>query len=143
MVTGYPPFLGESEYIVFTKSLEQDPKFPEVLFQGSPDLKDLILQMMKKQMQDRLTIEQAKKHKFWEGTTWEKLPTFQESLGRVSGEDKFLIKAKQHFLKQEQTYKSNKSLYESDFAMWAKQIDENQEFTEPSKSYLRNRLRFM
>lgn len=56
IISGFPPYLGKSEYILFTQSLTEDPVFVDEIWNDIPEAKDLILSMMKKEPKDRIKI---------------------------------------------------------------------------------------
>ena len=61
--TGNAPFAGGSEYIIFTKSLENELLLCPELF--SPLLRDLLLKMNTKDMNERLTLHQIMEHEYF------------------------------------------------------------------------------
>ena len=71
---GSAPFAAGSEYLIFTKSLEKELTLPKEL--SSASLIDLIHKMNKKDMSERLPLDQAMSHEYFEGVDFENLPTY-------------------------------------------------------------------
>ena len=63
LVSGFPPYLGGSDYLIFQKSINDDPIFPEEIF--SEELKELILWMLRKDPEVRPTLAEVKNHKYF------------------------------------------------------------------------------
>jgi serine/threonine protein kinase len=62
LFTGFPPFLGKSEYLIFLKSTEAKFEFPEDIV--DPDAKDLIAKMIVVDPEKRPTMEEVYNHPF-------------------------------------------------------------------------------
>ena len=62
MVCGYLPFEGENNKILFKAIVECNPEIPEYL---SEDTQDLIGSILRPDPDDRITIEEIKKHDFY------------------------------------------------------------------------------
>lgn len=93
LVNGFPPYMGGSDYLIFQKSINEDPIFPEEIF---PEiLRDLILWMLKKVPEERPTLEMIKTHKFFENVDFSKIRNnyklFEE---KISPEENFWKKIK-------------------------------------------------
>ena len=73
MFTGFPPFLGESEYIIFIKTCECKFYYPEGII---PDIaQDLINKLICIDIDKRININEILKHKFLKDfNSLEKLP---------------------------------------------------------------------
>jgi 3-phosphoinositide dependent protein kinase-1 len=93
MLTGHPPFDGESEYLIFQKILSAKYEFP-------PDFpetgKDLIQKLLAIDPKERLGVgnyEELKSHPFFEGIRWDELaamtpPKLRENMDDLGlGED--------------------------------------------------------
>ena len=73
-VTGFPPFIGKSEYLIFKQILEEELKFPEGLFKE--DYKELIQWMMKKEINERPTVQEIKNHRFFKDFDFDNIGLF-------------------------------------------------------------------
>ena len=62
MATGYLPFEGETNKILFKEILECKPEIPDYL---SEEIKNLILNILRKNPEERLSIEEIKKSEFY------------------------------------------------------------------------------
>jgi serine/threonine protein kinase len=62
LFTGFPPFLGKSEYLIFLKSTEAKYEFPEDIVH--PDANDLIRRMLVVEPEKRPTMDEVYKHPF-------------------------------------------------------------------------------
>jgi serine/threonine protein kinase len=65
LFTGFPPFLGKSDYLIFLKSTEVKYEFPEDVV--DPEAKDLISKMIVLEPENRLLMEEVYKHEFLKG----------------------------------------------------------------------------
>ncbi len=61
LITGFPPFRGGSEYLIFKKSIEGEYTFPEIV---PDDAKDLIEKLIVVDPEKRLTMEEVNNHKY-------------------------------------------------------------------------------
>jgi len=68
LVNGFPPFLGGSEYLIFQKSINENPVFPEHVF--NEEIKDLIERILKKEPEERPSLMEIKSHKFFDEFDW-------------------------------------------------------------------------
>ena len=82
MKVGAPPFTGGSEFIIFKKTLDTQIFLCPQLF--SPELKDLILNMNKKSIEDRFDINQVMAHQYFKGVDFNALPTYEEVLAQYT-----------------------------------------------------------
>lgn len=71
LINGFPPFIGGSDYLIFQKSINDDPIFPEGVF--SEDLKQMILWILKKEPEKRPTLNDIKSHEFFKGVDFNNL----------------------------------------------------------------------
>jgi len=62
LFTGFPPFLGKSEYLIFLKSTEAKYFFPKNIIQKSAE--DLISKLLLVDPNKRLTMDEVLKHEF-------------------------------------------------------------------------------
>ena len=62
LFTGFPPFLGKSEYLIFIKSTEAKYFFPENIIEKSAQ--DLISKLIVIDPSKRLTLDEVLKHEF-------------------------------------------------------------------------------
>ena len=88
MKVGAPPFTGGSEFIVFKKTLDTEMSLCPELF--SPQLRDLILNMNKKSMEERFDINQVMAHEYFKDVDFNNLPSYEEVFSKCSGLEKFL-----------------------------------------------------
>lgn len=63
-ICGYQPFLGGSEYLIFQQSVEKNLQFYDFIFDD--DSIELINWMMKKDHEDRPSIEEVINHKYFD-----------------------------------------------------------------------------
>ena len=63
LVNGFTPYMGGSEYLIFQKSINEQPIFPEEIIED--DLKELILLMLTKEAEKRPSLEEIKNHQFF------------------------------------------------------------------------------
>ena len=87
MKTGFPAYLGKSEFLIFLQSEKEDPIFKQELWAGSDDLKDLILRMMKRDMTERISIEEIKAHPYFKGVDWKNIPSYEEAMSEFTEEE--------------------------------------------------------
>ena len=78
MLTGLPPFYSKSRTEIFDKVLYDQPSFSAANSSVSPEGRDLICKLLKKNPANRLGYgyrgaEDVKKHPFFEGIDWSKL----------------------------------------------------------------------
>ena len=83
MKVGAPPFTGGSEFIVFKKTLDTEMSLCRELF--SPELRDLMLKMNRKKMEERVDISEVMKHEYFKDVDFDKLPIYEEVLTKCSG----------------------------------------------------------
>jgi serine/threonine protein kinase len=60
--TGWTPFPGETEYLIFTKSVTGELIFPNII---PPDAEDLIRAMIKINPEERIPLQEVEKHDFF------------------------------------------------------------------------------
>jgi hypothetical protein len=70
MLNGSPPFVGSNRNELYQNIIKANVQFPEFI---SEDAKNIISLFLKKQPEDRLTFDNAKKHKFFKSIDWELL----------------------------------------------------------------------
>ena len=63
-ITGFPPFIGKSEYLIFKQIVDNEIVFPEGIFDET--YKDFIITLMNVNQEERPCIEDVKKHSFFE-----------------------------------------------------------------------------
>ena len=80
LVNGFPPFLGGSDYLIFQKSINENPVFPEFIFDD--EVKDLIERILKKEPEERPSLEEIKSHKFFSILDW---PNLRDSYAKYEG----------------------------------------------------------
>jgi hypothetical protein len=88
MKVGAPPFTGGSEFIVFKKTLETEMSLCKELF--STELRDLMLKMNKKSMEERFDINQVMAHEYFKDVDFNNLSSYEEALGKCREIEKFL-----------------------------------------------------
>mmetsp|Transcript_11203 Transcript_11203/g.17716 ORF Transcript_11203/g.17716 Transcript_11203/m.17716 type:complete len:313 (-) Transcript_11203:124-1062(-) len=81
MLVGTPPFRGASDWLTFQEVKKCDPHYPKNTV--SREAKDLLQKIFKPEAKDRISIEDMKKHKFFDGIDWKNLhkmepPKWQE-----------------------------------------------------------------
>ncbi|EAR99605.1 Serine/Threonine kinase domain protein (macronuclear) [Tetrahymena thermophila SB210] len=141
--TGFPPFLGRSEYLIFLQSEKQDPIFQEELWQNQDDLKDLILKMMKKEMTERITIPEIKKHPYFKNIDWGNLPTYEESLQKFTKEERFFQNIKGDLISNFNDLNEKADMVDKKFKEWEQKLETIDEFDEQEKGQILKRLQFM
>jgi len=62
LITGIPPFYGETPQSIFQKIVSKDPDFRQANVRVSSDCKDLILKMLQKNPSKRISVQDALKH---------------------------------------------------------------------------------
>ena len=62
---GFSQAVGKSEYLIFKQTLEQPLFFAEEIWDESPLLKDLLSKMLVLDMNERISLEDVKKHEYW------------------------------------------------------------------------------
>lgn len=82
MVNGFPPFVGGSEYLIFQKSINEDPVFPEGVF--TQETKDIILWILKRDPGERPSLNEIKNHPYLKGIDFcnlrDKFNDFEQSI---------------------------------------------------------------
>jgi len=79
-LVGVPPFNDDTVEKIFKNIEELKIEWPEIGYgedQLSPEAQDLILGLLQKNPEKRLTIEQVKAHKFFKGFEWDKVKTMK------------------------------------------------------------------
>lgn len=59
MITGHPPFDGETDKDISESILNHEPTYPENI---SPELKDMIQKMLKKDPEERIQLKECFEH---------------------------------------------------------------------------------
>ncbi|CAH7686326.1 PkB-like protein, partial [Phakopsora pachyrhizi] len=67
MISGKPPFKSRSEYLTFQKITQLDYQFPDNF---PTEARDLISKLLVIVPSERLSIEEIKRHKFFDGIDW-------------------------------------------------------------------------
>lgn len=99
MWTGYTGFLEDTEYLIFCYSQEKDPIFLDCHFAEHRDLQDLIMKMLQKKMEDRITMEEIKKHEYFKGFDFDNIPEYKYfAEQKLSDSDQFIQKIRTHLL---------------------------------------------
>mmetsp|Transcript_30449 Transcript_30449/g.30101 ORF Transcript_30449/g.30101 Transcript_30449/m.30101 type:complete len:345 (+) Transcript_30449:411-1445(+) len=70
MLTGQPPFYTEDVIVLYKRITNARIRFPNDI---SESAKDLIQQMMKRIPEERPTVSQLKRHKYFKGINWDHL----------------------------------------------------------------------
>ena len=75
-VTGFPAYIGKSEYLIFTNVLEK----PIIYFDGffSELLKDLIENMTKKELKERLNLDKVMNHDYFADIDWGNIGSYED-----------------------------------------------------------------
>ncbi|KRX08566.1 Protein kinase-like domain [Pseudocohnilembus persalinus] len=140
---GFPAFNGGSEYLIFKEILNEDPVFPECIFAEQPQLQDLIMKMCKREMEDRITIKDIKKHPFWSGFRWELLNEIKLSdldQGQ-SKKEQFLQEIRDNFINNQQKYYQKDQLFVEEFNKYIIRYQQDPDFNQDQ--LLKQRLKIM
>lgn len=148
MQTGFPPFLGKSEFLIFTQAEKQDPIFREEIWGDDQEeklLKELVLLMMAKEMNARPSIEQVKAHPYFTGVDWsgKQLPTFEEVSKKFTEVEQYLTKLKARLLGKFDELNEKKEKVDEEFKVIAEELQELEIFDAPTKQKLVKRLALM
>ena len=101
LITGFPPFLGASEYLIFQKSIEGKYIFPEGIV---PELaKDLIKKCIVIEPEKRITIEEMMNHPYLKNEVDD--PHFFDELPKMTDEEKNYFDIKNKIKEQFSKYK--------------------------------------
>ena len=101
LITGFPPFLGASEYLIFQKSIEGKYIFPEGIV---PELaKDLIKKCIVIEPEKRITIEEMMNHPYLKNEVDD--PHFFDELPKMTEEEKNYFDIKNKIKEQFSKYK--------------------------------------
>lgn len=93
MIAGLTPFVGGSDYIIFTKADQFDPIFYDYLFDEKS--KDLISKMLTKDYEKRISLEEVMKHEYFNGIDFNNLPSFEQCLSRVQTHEMLIIELRE------------------------------------------------
>lgn len=96
LVTGFPAYMGGSEYLIFEKALNKPPVLVDFLFDET--FKDLILSILKKDAAERLDIEQIMKHPFFKDWDFDAIPSYSFCKDNMTPVEKHLFKLRQEIL---------------------------------------------
>mgnify|MGYP000890675812 CR=1 FL=1 len=142
LISGFPPFLGGSDYLIFCKSLKDDPSFPECFEWGLA--KDLILCMMKRDMEERITLENARNHEYFKGIDWSTIGSYKDYEAQATPEEKFWteLRAKLREFTEEREKEVNEKDVEKTITEYSEKLEKSEEFNETSKEKLRARIKF-
>lgn len=101
LFTGFPPFLGKSDYLIFIKSTEAKYSYPDDIV--SPEAVDLISKLLVIDPAKRLTIQEVYSHPF---LTNENLDSkFREKLPTLTQDEKYLLCSKNKLKQKFSQYK--------------------------------------
>ena len=101
LITGFPPFLGASEYLIFQKSIECKYIFPEGIV---PELaKDLIKKCIVIEPDKRITIEEMLNHPYLKNEVDD--PHFFDDIPKMTEEEKYYYDIQNKIKEQFSKYK--------------------------------------
>jgi 3-phosphoinositide dependent protein kinase-1 len=136
--TGHPPFLGGSEYLVFTKTLNEKALYYDFIF--DEESKGLIEIMIDKDVEKRTTLEDVKKHSFFADIDWNNIPSYEEFRKKMTKEELYLENIKHKVMEIKD---ATPKILEQAIENFQKQLTETQDFDVPTKEKLLKRLHLM
>jgi len=104
-IAGFSPFLGGSEYLVFTKSLEKPPVFNKNLF--SDQVIELITLMLEKDHTKRIGLEEVMKHPYFADVDFENIITYEEAISKIKPYEMDMIEVKKKLMSIEGNEEEN------------------------------------
>jgi len=135
---GHPPFLGGSEYLVFTATLNKKALYYDFIF--DEESKGLIEMMIEKDLNQRAKLEDVKKHSFFAGINWDKLPSYEECRNLITKDEVYIDDVKHKLM---DIPNPTPKILEETIKNYQKQITESTEFDLESKEALLKRLHLM
>jgi serine/threonine protein kinase len=139
LFTGFPAFTGPSEYLIFKMSLEQKP--PKIVGVIPEEVYELICLMTEKDFTKRISIEEIKRHPFFEKVDFEKNLSFEEAAKSFRPVEKLLTEIKEEVL---QSSKLKKEELEAAISKTiSSKIKEANSLEEKEKKEFEDRLRFL
>ena len=87
---GFPPFMGGSEYLIFKKALNEKPYYYDFVFHNHLDVKDLIELMLEKDPEKRISLNEVKKHKFFDGMNFNDIEIYSKYEGNLTDDERFV-----------------------------------------------------
>jgi len=135
---GHPPFLGGSEYLVFTDTLNKKALYYDFIF--DEESKGLIEMMIEKDLNQRAKLEDVKKHSFFAGINWDKLPSYEECRNLITKDEVYIDDVKHKLM---DIPSPTPKILEETIKNYQKQITESTEFDLESKEALLKRLHLM
>lgn len=142
LITGFPPFLGASDYLIFTKSLKDDPSFPDFLDWGPA--KDLILNMMKRDPEERYTLEDVKKHEYFKDIDFSNIGSYTSYAENTTAEEKFWseLRSRLREFTEERDVEANAKDIDRVIGEFTERLLKSDEFDEKATWKLQARLKF-
>jgi serine/threonine protein kinase len=135
---GYPPFLGGSEYLIFTKTLNEKTYYYDFIF--DEETIGLIELMIEKDVDKRITLEEVKKHSFFSDIDWEKLPSYEECKSKITKLELYLDKVKHKIMSIPE---ANPKILEVEIKKVQDELIESTEYDVNQKEVLLKRLQLM
>jgi 3-phosphoinositide dependent protein kinase-1 len=103
ILTGFPPFLGASEYLIFQKSIEAKFIFPKGIL--SEDAEDLIKKCIVIDPDKRLNIDQMLNHPYLKNEYEDK--NFMENLPQMNLDEEEFFNVRKSLLKKYEKFKQH------------------------------------
>lgn len=142
LYTGFPPFLGASDYLIFTKSLKDDPAYLDFIHWGAAQ--DLISNMMKRDPEERHTMEDVQKHEYFKDIDWENIGNYADYASVITPEEKLWVelRSKLRTLDENREKEENEKDIEKLITEYSAQVEKLEELDEAAKKRLAARITF-
>ena len=143
LITGFPPFLGASDYLIFKKALETDPTFPEFFDWGSA--KDLISRMMTRDVDQRYSLQDVKNHEYLKDIDWNNIGSYKSCEEKITPEETFWseLSSQLRGFTEEREPEGNAKDIDRVLVEYTEKLEKSKQFDESSKEKLQERLKFI